>query len=149
MNGRAWKWALMSIPAALSVCACTGWGGYPPAKNVHDSQLIGTWHARKCDTTLTLNPDRSASATGVPTEMELDGKVTQRVSGNGTWKIDDFGGEQQLDVVMGDEHTPFDLYRDKGRLLVALTVGDPDNANSCVLTRQSKTAAYAPAPVRQ
>jgi hypothetical protein len=149
MNGRAWKWALISAPVALSVSACMGWGGYPHAKNVHGSQLIGTWRARECDTTLTLNPDGSASTTGIPTEMKLDGKVTQRVSGDGTWEIDESGAEQQLDVVMGDQHTPFDLYRDNGRLLMALTVGDPDDMNWCTLTRHSKTAANAPTAVQQ
>ncbi|MEU2620178.1 hypothetical protein ABZ642_18950 [Streptomyces sp. NPDC007157] len=143
MSSRVGKWALISAPVALSVSACVGWGGYPHAKNVHESQLIGTWHARKCDTTLTLNPDGSASATGIPTEMQLNGKVTQRVTGDGTWEINESDDGQQLDVAIEDEHTPFDLYRDKGRLLVALTVGDPDDMNSCILTRHSKTAATA------
>ncbi|MFF7235654.1 hypothetical protein [Streptomyces collinus] len=144
MDSRAWKWALMVTPVVLSVSACTGWGGYPPAKNVHESQLVGAWRARKCGTSVTLKPDGSASATGIPTEMELDGKVTRRVSGEGTWGIDEFSGEQQLEVVVGNEHIPFDLYRDKGRLLVGLTVGDPDNMNWCVLTSQSKTPAHTP-----
>ncbi|MEU6665833.1 hypothetical protein [Streptomyces sp. NPDC046727] len=138
MSSRAWKWALVSAPMALAVSACMGWGGYPHAKNIHESQLIGTWRARKCDTTVTLKRDGSASATGIPTEMRLDGKITQRVSGDGTWKIDEFGAEQQLDLVIGDEHTPFDLYRDKGRLLVALTVGDPDDMNACILTSKQR-----------
>ncbi|MGW7259130.1 hypothetical protein [Streptomyces sp. NPDC054834] len=149
MNSRAWKWALMSAPMALSVSACMGWGGYPPAKNVHASQLIGIWRARGCDTTLALNPDGSASATGIPTEMDLDGKVAQRVSGDGTWEIDESGVERQLELVMEDQRTPFDLYRDKGRLLVALTVGDPDDMNSCLLTRHSNTAVNAPTAVQQ
>ncbi|WP_327124762.1 hypothetical protein OG243_26105 [Streptomyces sp. NBC_01318] len=149
MNSQAWKWALIAAPVVLSVSACVGWGGYPPAKNVHESQLIGTWHAGKCDTTVTLDPDGSASAAGIPTEMELDGKVTQRVGGDGTWKVNEFGGEQQLDVITGNEVTTFDLYRDKGRLLVALTVGDPDSMNGCILTRRSKTAANAPTAVQQ
>jgi hypothetical protein len=137
MNSRAWKWALISAPMALSVSACMGWGGYPPAKNVRDSQLIGSWHARDCDTTLTLNRDGSASVTDMPTEMDLDGKVTHRVGGDGTWEIDKSGAKQKLDVTIGDEITPFDLYRDKGRLLVGLTVGDPDDMNWCVLTKHS------------
>ncbi len=149
MNSRAWKWALISAPMALSVSACMGWGGYPPAKNVHDSQLIGTWRARECDTTLTLNPDGSASATGIPTEMHLDGKVTQRASGDGTWEIYKSGAEQELDVTIGDEETPFDLYRDNGRLLVALTVGDPDDMNWCTLTRHSKNGSHAPTVVQR
>ncbi|MDT0469919.1 hypothetical protein [Streptomyces gibsoniae] len=90
-----------------------------------DHQLIGTWRAQDCDTTLALHRDGSASVTGIPTEMDLDGKVTQRVSGDGTWEIYKSGAEQELDVTIGDEGTPFDLYRDKGRLLVGLTVGDP------------------------
>lgn len=134
----------------LSVSACVGWGGYPPAKNVHESQLIGTWHARKCGTTVTLNRDGSASATGIPTEMDpIHGTVTQEVSGDGTWKIGEFSGEQQLDVLMGYELITFDLYRDKGRLLVALTVGDPDSMNWCILSRHSKTAVNAPTAVQQ
>ncbi|MFF0186720.1 hypothetical protein [Streptomyces sp. NPDC005244] len=145
MNGRTWKWALVTAPIVLSVAACVGWGGYPPAKNVRESQLIGTWHNKKCDTTVTLNPDGSASAIGIPTEMELDHKVTHRVSGDGTWRIDEFSGEQQLDVkvkVQAASYSAlledFDLYRDKGRLLVALIVGDPDDDNWCILTRDSK-----------
>ncbi|MER5894840.1 hypothetical protein [Streptomyces sp. NPDC001876] len=138
MSGRAWKWALISVPVVLSVSACMGWGGYPHAKNVHDSQLVGTWRARECGTTLTLSPDGSASATGIPTEMELDGKVTRDVSGDGAWEIDGSGVEQQLEVDTGGGITLFDLYRDKGRLLVGLTVGDPDNMNWCVLTRHSE-----------
>jgi hypothetical protein len=126
-----------------------GWGGYPHAKNVHDSQLIGSWRARDCDTTLTLRPDQSASATGIPTDMDLNGKVTQRLSGDGAWEIYKSGAEQELDVTIGGETTPFDLYRDKGRLLVGLTVGDPDNMNWCTLTRQSKTAANAPTAAQQ
>jgi hypothetical protein len=114
-----------------------GWGGYPHAKNVHESQLTGTWRAQECHTTLTLHSDGSASATGIPTEMELDGEVTQKVGGDGTWEIDESGDTQQLDVTTEDQVTSFDLYRDKGRLLVGLTVGDPDDANWCVLTRQS------------
>ncbi|MER6473216.1 hypothetical protein [Streptomyces collinus] len=144
MDGRAWKGALILAPVALSVSACVGWGGYPPAKNVHESQLVGTWRARKCGTSVTLKPDGSASATGIPTEMELDSKVTQRVSGDGTWGIDELSGEQLLEVVVGNEHIPFDLYRDKGRLLVGLTVGDPDDMNWCILTRQSKTGSPYP-----
>jgi hypothetical protein len=144
MHGRGWKLALIAAPAVLSVSACVGWGGYPPAKNVHESQLIGTWRARDCGTTVVLHPEGAASATGIPTEMELDSKVTHRVNGDGTWRIDEVGGEQQLDVAMGYEHISFDLYRDKGRLLVGLTVGDPDDMNWCVLTRQSKPAANAP-----
>ncbi|MER7809446.1 hypothetical protein [Streptomyces sp900116325] len=149
MDSRAWKWALISAPVVLSVSACVGWGGYPPAKNVHESQLVGTWRARKCGTTVTLKPDGSASATGIPAEMELDHKVTQRVGGDGTWGVDEFSGEQQLEVVVDNEHIPFDLYRDKGRLLVGLTVGDPDDMNWCILTRHSKTAAHAPTAVQQ
>ncbi|WP_157857778.1 hypothetical protein [Streptomyces durhamensis] len=139
MNSRSWKWALISAPMALSVSACMGWGGYPQAKNVHDSELIGTWRARDCDTTLTLRPDRSASAAGIPTETDLNGKITRRLSGDGTWAIYTSGAEQELDVTIGDEETPFDLYRDKGRLSVGLTVGDPDEMNWCTLTRHSKT----------
>ncbi|MGV9903229.1 hypothetical protein ACWDU8_12220 [Streptomyces sp. NPDC003388] len=137
MNSRALKWALISAPLVLSVSACMGWGGYPVAKNVHESQLIGTWRAEDCDTTLTLNRDGSASVTGMPTEMNLDGKVTRRVSGDGTWEIDKAGAEQELDLNIKDEWTSFDLYRDKGRLLVGLTVGDPDNMNWCALTGDS------------
>ncbi|MEV5735567.1 hypothetical protein [Streptomyces sp. NPDC052292] len=137
MNSRAWKWALISAPLVLSVSACMGWGGYPVAKNVHESQLIGTWRAEDCDTTLTLSRDGSASVTGMPTEMNLDGKVTQRVSEDGTWEIDKAGAEQELDLNIKDEWTSFDLYRGKGRLLVGLTVGDPDNMNWCALTRDS------------
>ncbi|MFE5009233.1 hypothetical protein ACFRJ3_32135 [Streptomyces sp. NPDC056696] len=151
MNGRTWKWALITTPLVLSVSACVGWGGYPPAKNVRESQLVGTWHARKCDTTVTLNPDGSASATGIPTEMEFDHKVTHRVSGDGTWGIEEFSGEQQLEVaveVLAASYSrllvDFDLYRDKGRLLVALTIGDPDSDNRCILTKQSKTAGNTP-----
>uniref|UniRef100_A0AAU3I938 Lipoprotein n=1 Tax=Streptomyces sp. NBC_01393 TaxID=2903851 RepID=A0AAU3I938_9ACTN len=139
MNSRAWKRALVSASLALSVSGCVGWGGYPHAKNVHESQLIGTWRAQKCHTTLTLSAAGSASATGIPTEMELDGKVTQKVGGDGTWEIDESGDTQQLDVTIENQGTSFDLYRDKGRLLVGLTVGDPDDANWCVLTRQSAT----------
>ncbi|MFE4683023.1 hypothetical protein ACFRNJ_19640 [Streptomyces sp. NPDC056721] len=149
MDSRTWKWALISAPVMLSVSACVGWGGYPPAKNVHNSQLIGTWSGRKCGTTVTLNPDGSASATGIPAEMELDLKVTQEISGDGTWKVNEFGGEQQLDVITGNEVTTFGPYRDKGHLLVALTVGDPDTMNWCILTRHSKTAANAPTAVQQ
>ncbi|GGU75362.1 hypothetical protein GCM10010260_04280 [Streptomyces filipinensis] len=137
MNSRAWKWALISAPMALSVSACTGWGGYPQAKNVHDSQLIGTWRAGDCGTTLTLRPDRSASATGIPADMDLNGKITRRLSGDGTWEIHKSGAGQELDVTIGDEETPFGLYRDKGRLSVGLTVGDPDDMNWCTLTRHS------------
>lgn len=139
MSSRAWKWALVSAPLVLLVSGCVGWGGYPHAKNVHEPQLIGTWRAQKCHATLTLNSDGSASATGIPTEMELDGKVTQAVGGDGSWKIDESGAAQQLDVTIEEQDTVFDLYRDKGRLLVGLTVGDPDDANWCVLTRQSAT----------
>ncbi|MFE7172630.1 hypothetical protein [Streptomyces sp. NPDC057616] len=139
MNSRAWKWALVSAPVVLSVSACMGWGGYSPAKNVHDSQLIGTWHTRGCGATLTLQPNGSASATGIPTEMDLNGKVTKRVSADGTWEISESGAEQHLDVTLRDEETPFELYRDKGHLVVGLTVGDPDDANSCILTRHSKS----------
>ncbi|MFC8263691.1 hypothetical protein ACFUNF_40350 [Streptomyces sp. NPDC057291] len=151
MDSRAWKWALISAPVVLSVSACVGWGGYPLAKNVHESQLVGTWRARKCGTTVALKSDGSASATGIPTDtdVELDSKVTQRVSGDGTWGIDEFSGKQQLEVVVGNEHIPFDLYRDKGRLLVALTVGDPDDMNWCILTRHSKTAAHTPTALQQ
>ncbi|MFF3634822.1 hypothetical protein [Streptomyces sp. NPDC002250] len=137
MYSRAGKWALMSALTVLSVSACTGWGGYPPAKNVHGSQLVGTWRARDCDTTLTLKRDGSASVTGMPTEMDLDGKVTHRGGGDGTWEIDGSRAEQELDVTIGNETTPFDLYRDEGRLLVGLTVGDPDDMNWCVLTKRS------------
>lgn len=101
MHGRGWKLALIAAAAVLSVSACVGWGGYPPAKNVHESQLIGTWRARDCGTTVVLHPEGAASATGIPTEMELDSKVTHRVNGDGTWRIDEVGGEQQLDVAMG------------------------------------------------
>jgi hypothetical protein len=139
MNSRAWKRALVSAPLVLSVSGCVGWGGYPHAKNVHESQLTGTWRAQECHTTLTLHSDGSASATGIPTEMELDGEVTQKVGGDGTWEIDESGDTQQLDVTTEDQVTSFDLYRDKGRLLVGLTVGDPDDANWCVLTRQPAT----------
>ncbi|MGW7378732.1 hypothetical protein [Streptomyces sp. NPDC054794] len=149
MNSRAWKWALISAPMALSVSACMGWGGYPHAKDVHGSQLIGTWRARKCDTTLTLRPDGSASATGIPTDMDLNGKITQRHSGDGTWGIYESGAEQELDVTIGDEETPFDLYQDKRRLVVGLTVGDPDNMNWCILTRHSQKAADTPTAVQQ
>lgn len=135
MNSRIWKWALISAPMALSVSACMGWGGYPPAKNVHDSQLVGTWRARQCDTTLTLNPDGSATATGIPTDMDLSGKIRHRISGDGTWKIYKSGAEQELDVTIGHDETPFDLYRDNGRLVVGLAVGDPDDMNWCILTR--------------
>ncbi|MGW5434641.1 hypothetical protein ACWET9_47305 [Streptomyces sp. NPDC004059] len=137
MSSRAWRWALISAPMVLSVSACMGWGGYPPAKNVHESQLIGIWRARDCNTTLTLNRDGSASVTGMPTEMDLAGKATQRVSGDGTWEIDKSGAKQELDVTIRDEETPFDLYRNKGRLLVGLTVGDPDDMNWCALTKHS------------
>ncbi|MGW2446774.1 hypothetical protein [Streptomyces sp. NPDC001675] len=137
MYSRAGKWALMSALTVLSVSACTGWGGYPPATNVHGSQLVGTWRARDCDTTLTLKRDGSASVTGMPTEMDLDGKVTHRGGGDGTWEIDGARAEQELDVTIGNETTPFDLYRDDGRLLVGLTVGDPDDMNWCVLTKHS------------
>jgi hypothetical protein len=65
-----------------------GWGGYPPAKDVHASQLIGTWHAADCKATLTLSRDGSASATGIPSEADLNGKVTHRISGDGTWETD-------------------------------------------------------------
>ncbi|MEU4083299.1 hypothetical protein ACWD4F_18655 [Streptomyces aureus] len=149
MNSRAWKWALISAPVVLSVSACVGWGGYPSAKNVHESQLVGTWRARECGTTVTLKPDGSASAVGIPTEMELDGKVTQKVGGDGTWRIDEFSDEQQLEVAVGNEYISFGLYRDKGRLLVGLTVGDPDDMNWCILTRHSKKEAHAPTAVHQ
>ncbi|MFE6760737.1 hypothetical protein ACFVDQ_45350 [Streptomyces sp. NPDC057684] len=150
MDSRAWKWALISAPVVLSVSACVGWGGYPPAKNVHESQLMGTWRDRECDTTLTLHPDGSASAAGIPTEMDpIHGTITQRVSGDGTWKIDKFGGEPQLDFAMGLEHIPFDLYRDEGRLLVGLTVGDPDSWGPCILTRRSTAVANALTAVQQ
>ncbi|MFD8307113.1 hypothetical protein ACFV29_32945 [Streptomyces sp. NPDC059690] len=138
MNSRAWKWALISAPMALSVSACVGWGGYPQAKNVHASQLVGTWRAQDCDTTLTLKADGSASATGIPTDMDLNGKVLHRLSGDGTWDIYESGAEQELDVTVKDEETPFNFYRDKGHLVVGLTVGDPDDMNRCVLTRQSR-----------
>ncbi|QTD95807.1 hypothetical protein [Streptomyces cyanogenus] len=134
MDSRAWKRALILVPVALSVSACMGWGGYPPAKNVHNSQLIGTWRTRDCDTTLVLKPDGSASATGIPADTDLNGKITRRLSGDGTWEIYKSGAEQELDVTVGDEETPFDLYRDKGRLVVGLTVGDPDSMNWCILT---------------
>ncbi|MEU2925853.1 hypothetical protein ABZ636_12530 [Streptomyces sp. NPDC007251] len=134
----------MSAPMALSVSACMGWGGYPLAKNVHASQLIGTWHAADCEATLTLNPDGSASAAGIPTDTDLNGKVTQRISGNGTWEIDKSGGDEELDVTIRDEVTSFDLYRNDGHLLVALTIGDPDDMNWCVLTRQPKSATKCP-----
>ncbi|MFI0964077.1 hypothetical protein ACH4S8_22050 [Streptomyces sp. NPDC021080] len=149
MDSRAWKCALILAPVVLAVSSCVGWGGYPPAKNVHESQLVGTWRARKCGTTVTLKPGGSASATGIPTEMELSGKVTQRVGGDGTWRIDEFSGEQQLEVAVGNEYIPFGLYRDKGRLLVGLTVGDPDDMNWCILTRHSKTATDSPTAVQQ
>ncbi|MFC9672673.1 hypothetical protein [Streptomyces sp. NPDC056949] len=110
---------------------------------------MGTWSARKCGTTVTLNPDGSASATGIPAEVGLDHKVTQVISGDGTWKVNEFGGEQQLDVITNNEVTTFDLCRDKGHLLVALTVGDPDSMNWCILTRHSTTAANAPTAVQQ
>ncbi|GGW28755.1 hypothetical protein GCM10010503_00220 [Streptomyces lucensis JCM 4490] len=128
----------------LSVAACAGWGGYPHAKNVRTSQLVGTWRDRDCDTTLTLHADGSASVTGMPTEMALDHKVKHRLSGDGTWEIGEFGSEQQLEVAVGHVHTSFDLYRNEGRLLVGLIVGDPDDMNRCVMSRHSKTAADAP-----
>ncbi|OIJ68343.1 hypothetical protein WN71_007940 [Streptomyces mangrovisoli] len=121
----------------MSVSACGGWGGYPAAKNVHESQLVGTWRDPDCGTEVTLKRDGSASATGIPTEMELDGKVTQKVGGAGTWEIGEFRGDQQLEVAAGDTYITFDLYSDKGRLLVGLTVGDPDDMNWCILTRKS------------
>ncbi|MFG2792750.1 hypothetical protein [Streptomyces sp. NPDC048419] len=42
------------------------------------------------------------SATSIPTEMDLNGKITKRVSG-GTWEMDESGAEQQLDVTLRDE----------------------------------------------
>lgn len=149
MNSRAWKWALVSAPVVLSVSACMGWGGYAQAKNVHESQLIGTWHARDCGATLTLKPHGSASATGIPTEMDLNGKVTKRVSADGTWEISDADADQQLEVTLRDEETPFGLYRDRGHLVVGLTVGDPDDANRCILTRESRSTGKAATVVRQ
>ncbi|MER5382973.1 hypothetical protein ABT040_22270 [Streptomyces sp. NPDC002688] len=82
----------------------------------------------------------------------IHGTVTRRAGGDGTWKIDKFSREPQLDFAIGYEHIPFDLYQDKGRLLVGLTVGDPDDMddmNECILTRRSKSAANAPTAVQQ
>ncbi|WP_142146289.1 hypothetical protein [Streptomyces sp. SLBN-31] len=137
MNGRAWKWALISAPMALSVSACIGWGGYRQAQNVRASRLVGTWRAQDCDTTLTLRPDGSASAAGIPTDMDLHGKTVDSLSGDGTWDMYESGAEQELDVTMGNEETPFNLCLDKGHLMVGLTVGDPDDMNWCVLTGHS------------
>lgn len=137
MSGRAWKWALISAPMALSVSACVGWGGYPHAQNVRASQLVGTWRSQDCDTTLTLKADGSASAAGIPTDMDLDGRTVDSLSGAGTWDIHESGAEQELDVTIENEETPFNLYRDNGHLVVGLSVGDPDDMNSCVLTRHS------------
>lgn len=150
LNSQAWKWALIAAPVVLSVSACVGWGGYPCG----EERPRVSAHRHLARREVRHHGDLGSGRIGVrrrsiPTEMELDGKVTQRVGGDGTWKVNEFGGEQQLDVITGNEVTTFDLYRDKGRLLVALTVGDPDSMNGCILTRRSKTAANAPTAVQQ
>ncbi|MGW4434754.1 hypothetical protein ACWELO_03055 [Streptomyces sp. NPDC004596] len=141
MGGRAGKWVLLAAPVALSVSACMGWGGYPPATNVREAQLVGTWRARECAATVTLNADGTASLAGVPAEMGLDSRVTRRIDGRGAWEIDESDAGQELDVVVDDEATPFDLYRDNGRLVVGLTVGDPDEMNWCTFDRAGPGSA--------
>jgi hypothetical protein len=112
--------------------------GYPEyTKPLTDSQLIGHW-VSTCKAVMTVNADHTLTVTGYATGADVNGTITGRVSGHGTWFIQPAFGEtipQAMQITVGDQGDSVVPAINNGSLLLVDTLGDPDNGNACNFTR--------------
>ncbi|MFF3493712.1 hypothetical protein ACFYWS_20435 [Streptomyces sp. NPDC002795] len=110
--------------------------GAPHAVSRFD--LVGRWHAGgSCGSSLELGEDGSAGWKRWATGYSVDkGHITGRQSGNGTWTLESYQGQQELDVKRGDTSESLTMLQDEGRLTLLQIPGeDPDNSIGCRFTR--------------
>ncbi|MEU7965417.1 hypothetical protein AB0D09_18335 [Streptomyces sp. NPDC049097] len=136
----------IALGCALLLSGCAGLsGGLPPyGKPVTQAQLVGMWKGswrNICHATLMLRSDHSLSATGFPTDDDDAHRLEaiRRVSGTGTWMISpgvDKGDPPTLDLTIGATGDSLDFAAGHGGTLVlAATIGDPDDGVGCRFTR--------------
>ncbi|AUG80806.1 hypothetical protein CFP65_6139 [Kitasatospora sp. MMS16-BH015] len=139
MASRLLAVALLPVLLGASGCAYLTGGLGPYGKPVTAGQLIGTWTG-DCASTLVLRPDLTLTATGFPLEFDEHDQISTRTSGAGQWTVptgDTAHPPERLPVSIGQHGYEVDLAMGAhGALVLAVTVGDPDEGVGCRYTRR-------------
>ncbi|MER5636790.1 hypothetical protein ABT095_07540 [Kitasatospora sp. NPDC002227] len=127
---------VLTAVLGLTGCAALTGGLELYGKPVTLDQLTGTWTG-DCDSTLVLGPGQAITVKDFPAAEE-DLKITTRFSGTGSWEFEAvLQGETptSLHVAVGTHRGVVDLAKSShGELVLAVTVGDPDEGVGCRYT---------------
>ncbi|MFJ3233521.1 hypothetical protein [Streptomyces sp. NPDC086787] len=131
--------AALALGCALPLSGCAAMTGElaPYKKPVSEAQLVGTWNG-DCDAKLVIGSDHKLTTTGFPTGADSQTlKITSRFTGSGSWAMVERFGDLPAHVNLDLDNTPNDLdyaAGHDGSLVLAVTVGDPNDGVGCRFT---------------
>lgn len=82
-----------------------------------------------------LQLDGKVLATNVPLDLGTNHSSLNLVSGMGVWEVDQMYAVFQVRITLQGHSQPFDVREFKGKLILTLTLGDPDSGEVITFSR--------------